>query len=783
MSSTPLARTAVSTAHDTYPDVADDVSGRDRSSAFRAPANMTRVMAEMEVSEGSGDEIVCVEDYFSPDTAGPHSTSQLAELTSSLRGDPSLRPSLRGDPSPRPSLRGDPSRRHTQAHVQHAVYSMSLHTEHRGPFQPGHGSTAHLSHSYVDAAMFEAGARRAAQRSSRPIQIERVVHSRSDPQKSRQSQDRDGQEKGCKSVSYYTHVSVSGWDEQGEGGRSNATMYSRSYDMYPPTLATSLSGQKANIDSSFATREVIGSMDGSNSGARRAAAPSRAAGLPWDDPSTAGESSSLPKFVAGSADRARHFAVNSDDVSPVFRSPVNSSLSSNKSDPCGLSESPSRSEIQNVSVESGEPVDGSHIAVGGTVLAIPGAGDGFPGARCDNTLSIYDFSDKPKPSSGRGGLVEASNVSCVPSEDTFCQFEETSGCQELHPQGGHAEKNFLVEDTLLKHQSWSSTEAAAVARGPTDGEEVVDDDSRDGDVVRSYSFHQLNHRLTLYMMMALFGTDEEFLCKIQCPIVQYIIAEPYDGMLVMSSQRFYVLKFTSEDRRQPPDQWIKCVDVQPIPELRYIDVGLGGQSLRLEFVTDCSSFSLITGDRDKTAQFVEVLHGHLASYASRHGINSSVVVNEDTDQSTVDNLDRDVVSQATPGQTLLYYCMALLRTGQGEPSPVSVVVTSSELCLVRANHQWPQPRLQGPVTVETVGRQFTVLERQKIINVASLTICPTTMRKVSLKLFSETDDMSTCWRITLPSRRSTWDLVHAISDPWAQEFGVSLEVAFQHLDF
>lgn len=61
----------------------------------------------------------------------------------------------------------------------------------------------------------------------------------------------------------------------------------------------------------------------------------------------------------------------------------------------------------------------------------------------------------------------------------------------------------------------------------------------------------------------------------------------------------------------PPEQWLNCVEIQPINELRYIDVGLGGQSLRLEFNTDCSSYTFVTRNQDKTLQFVEVLHSEL----------------------------------------------------------------------------------------------------------------------------------------------------------------------------
>ncbi|XP_055859810.1 uncharacterized protein LOC106068855 [Biomphalaria glabrata] len=302
-------------------------------------------------------------------------------------------------------------------------------------------------------------------------------------------------------------------------------------------------------------------------------------------------------------------------------------------------------------------------------------------------------------------------------------------------------------------------------------------------MVPQYAFHHLNHHLTLYMMMSMFENDEEFTCKLQSEIVQYIIEAPYEGILIMSSCRFYILKITSDDHSLPPDQWLTCVETQPIPELRYIDVGLGGQSFRLEFVTDCSSFTFITRNKEKTLQFVELLHTNLAKYAVSQGITSHVIVNEDVDQATLNNLEVDVVNKVSSGQSLLLYCMGFIERGNQKLFPVSFVVTTCDLCLVRANHQWPQPRLQGPITVDTVGNQFTVLERQKINNVAAVEVCETSMKKIRLELFNETEGISINWNITLVNRQTTVDFINALSEPWAKEFGVEMEISYAELDF
>jgi hypothetical protein len=52
--------------------------------------------------------------------------------------------------------------------------------------------------------------------------------------------------------------------------------------------------------------------------------------------------------------------------------------------------------------------------------------------------------------------------------------------------------------------------------------------------------------------------------------------------------------------------------------------------------------------------------------------------------------------------------------------PMAFVVSTTELCLIKVNHQWPSPKFQAAISAEIAGKQFTVLERQKINNIATL---------------------------------------------------------------
>jgi len=56
----------------------------------------------------------------------------------------------------------------------------------------------------------------------------------------------------------------------------------------------------------------------------------------------------------------------------------------------------------------------------------------------------------------------------------------------------------------------------------------------------------------------------------------------------------------------------------------------------------------------------------------------------------------------------------------GQQIPIGLAVSSTDLCLLDENHQWPLPRLQAPLSDEIKGQQFTLRDRQKINNIATV---------------------------------------------------------------
>lgn len=59
---------------------------------------------------------------------------------------------------------------------------------------------------------------------------------------------------------------------------------------------------------------------------------------------------------------------------------------------------------------------------------------------------------------------------------------------------------------------------------------------------------------------------------------------------------------------------LSCIENQPMTELCYVDIGLGYQSVRLEFDTMCSSYSFLIRDEERCKSFISLITGSWFGY-------------------------------------------------------------------------------------------------------------------------------------------------------------------------
>ncbi|KAL8608017.1 hypothetical protein ACOMHN_023833 [Nucella lapillus] len=296
-------------------------------------------------------------------------------------------------------------------------------------------------------------------------------------------------------------------------------------------------------------------------------------------------------------------------------------------------------------------------------------------------------------------------------------------------------------------------------------------------------FTRLDHRLALHLMMTVFDNNEEFKFKVKTCVCQYMMQEEYEALVAVTSLKLYILRINTEDENVELGDGLTLMEAQPHAELKRVDAGLGRQTLRLEFVSDCSSYTLVMRDAAKVYAFAELLRDQLQAYSEETGVPPSVVFNEGADQKTLDTLSADVLDKGRETrQTLLLYSLGYIARGHNPQYPIAFVVSTSEVCLVRTNHQWPSPQYQTKVTVDTVGKQFTVLERQRINNIATLEVNESSHLSLRVTFFNESPGDETRWLVSMETSQGVKDFVEAVRGPWELEFDVPMDVGAATFD-
>ncbi|XP_053390035.1 uncharacterized protein LOC128552966 [Mercenaria mercenaria] len=251
--------------------------------------------------------------------------------------------------------------------------------------------------------------------------------------------------------------------------------------------------------------------------------------------------------------------------------------------------------------------------------------------------------------------------------------------------------------------------------------------------------------------------------------------EAVKSLLVISTHRIIIFRIEGDSAASR--DWLKSYEDQPITELRYVDIGLGYQTLRLEFETECSSYTLLIADEGRCKKFKTLISDIVAHSDHSHleGIGKS-------NPTTLDNLEHQVLctEDDTVPQQLVRFLMVKYSdadTGSDDTMTRSLVVTQTDLVLVDENHQWPLPRLQAPLTGAIKGKQFTVVQREKINNIGTLSFNEYKPTELQLA-FLETSAVGSpsAWIITFETMQGVKLFVDSIRGPWEEEFGVSLDI-------
>ncbi|KAJ8416709.1 hypothetical protein AAFF_G00325870 [Aldrovandia affinis] len=299
----------------------------------------------------------------------------------------------------------------------------------------------------------------------------------------------------------------------------------------------------------------------------------------------------------------------------------------------------------------------------------------------------------------------------------------------------------------------------------------------------SEDFEAVDHRLKLFLDMEVFEDDsEELNCFFKMSTVKFGDPVEFPSLLVVSDQSIYILEITMETQGQPSDLLLKRHS-HCISDLSYLELGLGSQSINMEFEDGGSAYTLLVRDSSRCKRVFGHLTGIVRELASKS--NSKLKSISTTRLSPQHHLwpllcnsvQADSVEDYRP--EFLY----LLAFTQRDDSlnPVTVLVTQETLHLLNEDHQWSKslPDLTGSEGVPPFGGRVTIQETQPISYVSSVHLFACDPCRVNINIYDEMEKEERTWALLSGSAELAQALVDWVRTQWEAMFGVKLMTCLQ----
>uniref|UniRef100_A0A6J0TKY7 Serine/threonine-protein kinase 11-interacting protein n=1 Tax=Pogona vitticeps TaxID=103695 RepID=A0A6J0TKY7_9SAUR len=291
-------------------------------------------------------------------------------------------------------------------------------------------------------------------------------------------------------------------------------------------------------------------------------------------------------------------------------------------------------------------------------------------------------------------------------------------------------------------------------------------------------FFSVDHRLKLYLDMEVFEKAEEFRCFLKVAIVKNGQPGEFQALLVASDAQLYVLEVTGEIRGQPSD-WLKKVNSHCLSDLCCLEVGLCHQSLHMEFVNPCASYTLLLRNQNRCRRFLQCL-----TYLSqelpakkRKKIPDVTVVEMNPHHPLWPLIDKDLAKEAVGGSARpFFYLLAYLIQGTSA-FPVTVVSTRSSIFLVEEDHQWPKapPSSGSESGAEKESKiYFHVKESEPISSICGVVLYRFSPCDVQLQLYDEVLKVESMWHLRTECPDLLAELVEWLRVPWEEMFSIAL---------
>ncbi|XP_045915214.1 serine/threonine-protein kinase 11-interacting protein isoform X2 [Micropterus dolomieu] len=298
----------------------------------------------------------------------------------------------------------------------------------------------------------------------------------------------------------------------------------------------------------------------------------------------------------------------------------------------------------------------------------------------------------------------------------------------------------------------------------------------------SEDYDAVDHRLQLFLDVEIFEEEEEELHSfLKMSAVKFGEPGEVPSLLVVSNQRIYFLEMTSETQSQLSD-WLQKRDSHPIMELSYLEVGLGSQSIHVEFGDGGVAYTLLVRDSSRCKRFFGLLTGIVREMAHKSDSKlKSISTTRLTPQHHLWPLVcEDIQADVEDGQLQFFYILAFVLQ-EDIWTPLTVLTTRETLYLLKEDHQWRKSSsaLTANENKELSSGSVTILEMLPISCVSSVHLWPSDQCRMDINLYDETVKQEKTWCVRSESTELLQGLLAWVRAQWEAMFGVKLHTTSQ----
>uniref|UniRef100_A0A4W5PIY4 Serine/threonine kinase 11 interacting protein n=1 Tax=Hucho hucho TaxID=62062 RepID=A0A4W5PIY4_9TELE len=294
----------------------------------------------------------------------------------------------------------------------------------------------------------------------------------------------------------------------------------------------------------------------------------------------------------------------------------------------------------------------------------------------------------------------------------------------------------------------------------------------------SEDYEAVDHRLKLFLDVEVFEEEEELHSFLKVSTVKFGDPVECPSFLVVSDQRIYFLEVTSDMEGQPCD-WLQKRDSRGITELSYLEVGLGSQSIHMEFEDGPAAYTLLVRDSARCKRFFSLFTGVVRELATKSDskLKSISTTRLNPQHHLWPLVCEDMQTDVEDGQLQFFYLLSFLHQ-EDSVTPLTVLATRETLYLLNEDHQWSKslPHPSANENREPCSGRVTVQETQPISCVSSVHLWSSDPCRMDIKLYDEIVKEEKTWSLHSDSAELVQGLLVWVRTQWENMFGVKLTI-------